>query len=146
MTVAIACVRSAIRPSRRPQERLRRGFIGALHSARILVTLGVSPRTGRQYPSVQAVWDAVDLQLQRAVLVAMMHPTERTLGEAFDAIDTVTALMRSASRSIAAACPVEIARLSLATSGLRSGLDEVEQGLETIELSPSWAPEHPQAE
>lgn len=145
MAISVASFRSASprRPAN-PSSMLRRGFLGAHACAQALTSHGISLQSGRAYPTVLATYAAVDLQLREAVRVAMIHPTLDTLRDAYDAADEVLAAAKRATRSLVAARSVNLAPWSLAMAGLRAGIEDLEQGLETIVLLPAGTPDYPE--
>lgn len=145
MVASVAASRSAsARRSTNPTALLRRGFLGAHACAQALLAHGVSPHSRRAYPAVMATYASVNLQLRQAVEVALFHPTPDTLRDAFAATDAVLAEAKRATRSLVAARSLNLAAWSLAMAGLRVGIEELEEGLETIVLLPASEPDYPE--
>jgi hypothetical protein len=147
MVAPVAASRSVSpRRSANPPALLRRGFFGVHACAQAMLCHGVSPQSRRAYPTVLAAYAAVNLELREAVQVAMFHPTLATLRDAFAAADLVLAEAKRATRSLVAARSANLAAWSLSMAGLRAGIEDLEQGLETITLLPASAPDYPEEE
>ena len=127
-----------------PSALLRRGFIGAQVCAHSLLTHGISPSSGRTYPTALATHAAVTGVLREALAVVLLHPTVETLRDAFAATEAVQMASKRATRSVADVRSLHLPQWSLAMAGLLAALEDIEGGLESITLLPASAPDYPE--
>lgn len=126
-----------------PSTLLRRGFVGAQSCAHSLLMHGVSPSSGRTYPTALATHAAVTEALREALAVVIRHPTLETLRDAFAAADAVRVAGKRATRSVAGVRSLHLPQWSLGMAGLLAALEDIEDGLESIALLPASAPGYP---
>ena len=107
-----------------PAALLRRGFLGAEACAQSLVMMGVSPASGRVFPSALAAQSAVHSELREALAIVLRHPTLATLRDAFSATEAVLAASKRATRSMVDARSPQLTQWALAMAGLRAGLED----------------------
>ena len=129
-----------------PSALIRRGLLGAESCAMTLLAHGVSPVSGRTFPTVLTVHSAVAGELRQALRVAVGHPTLATLRDAFAAVDAVLVAGKRATRSQVEARALSLAQWSVAMAGLRAALDDINAGLEAIVLLPYSASDYPEEE
>lgn len=127
-----------------PSTLLRRGFIGAEACSHSLVMHGVSPCSGRHYPTALATEASVTGKLREALAVVLRHPTLETLRDAFAATEAVRVASKRATRSVVDARSLLLPQWSLAMAGLLAALEDIEEGLESIALLPVCEPDYPE--
>lgn len=143
-----AARRSSPNPVKNPNGALgiRLGFKGCLASVESILSLPGMASDALLPKRVLALAGAVKEDLRTAGQLAISHPTLPTLRDAFDAVDSVLAACQSLRRRVNKVGNARIqARMELFLLGVRTGVAQLESGLETIELLPASAPDYPES-
>ena len=138
--------RAAVR-RRSPAACLRHGYLGAHASTHQVLQLCPSRLDRSLFAKAASLDVAVCEGLRDATQMAMGHPTLQTLKDAFDATGTVLKLTERVSRRSRRLVDVGLqVRIHVMLSGIRAGVDELELGLEAIQLLPVSASDYPEEE
>lgn len=139
--------RTSPNPVKNPNGALgiRLGFKGCLASVESILSLPGLASDALLSKRVLALAGVVKEDLRTAGQLAISHPTLPTLGDAFDAADSVLAACQSLRRRVNKVGNARTqARMELFLLGVRTGVAQLESGLETIELLPASAPDYPE--
>lgn len=145
------------RPARRTKEKqvmlpsgaggIRHGFLGCRTGIEGLARMpGLSAHAALSR-HVATLAAKVNNTLRTSAQLVISHPTPATLGEAFNATDTVAAACRSVHRKVGKAGSARMqARMERFLLGVQTGITQLESGLESIPLLPPSAPDYPEDE
>ena len=139
--------RTSPNPVKNPNGALgiRLGFKGCLASVESILNLPSLASDALLSKRVLALAGVVKEDLRTAGQLAISHPTLPTLRDAFDAADSVLAACQSLRRRASKVGNARTqARMELFLLGVRTGVAQLESGLETIELLPASAPDYPE--